>query len=120
MLNNQRYIAIFAREEKNLAPEDYGRISEMRRTFDHKLVRLLDEGVAAGDFDVADTRIVALAIGGMVSWAYVWYRPGGRLAIEQISQELTGLIMKLAGAGSGPAKAAARVWRSARRRTPRS
>src|SRR4051794_27504507 len=82
VLNNQRYIAIFAREEKNLAPKDYGRISEMRRTFDHKLVRLLNEGVAAGEFEIADTRIAALAIGGMVSWAYVWYRQAGRLGIE--------------------------------------
>jgi len=105
VLNSQRYIAIFAREEKNLAPEDFKRISDMRRTFDHKLVGLLDEGVASGDFDVADTRMAALAIGGMVSWAYVWYRPGGRLSLEQTSERLSQLILNLVGAKE-PAKAA--------------
>jgi len=98
VLENQRHIAIFARKEKDLAPEDYRRISEMRRTFDHKLVRLPDEGFAAGEFHIADTRLAALAIGGMVSWAYVWYRQGGRLTLEQTSGELTRLILNVVNA----------------------
>ena len=98
VLNSQRHIAIFVREEKNLAPEDFRRIGEMRRTFDKKLVALLDDGVAAGEFHVADTRIAALAIGGMVSWAYVWYRPGGRLTLDQTSEALTLLVLNLAQA----------------------
>jgi len=93
VLTNQRYIAIFAREEKNLAPDDFRRISDLRRAFDHKLVGLLDEGVAAGEFKVADTRMAALAIGGMVSWAYVWYRDHGRFSIEEISHKLTDLML---------------------------
>lgn len=115
VLNSQRHIAIFAREEKNLAPEDFQRISEMRRTFDRKLVGLLDEGVRSGDFNIADTRMAALAIGGMVSWAYVWYRPGGRLTLDQTSDALTQLILKLAGA-SEPAVAATPVRRTRARR----
>ena len=93
VLRNQRHIAIFAREEKNLAPEDFNRISEMRREFDRELVQLLNDGVAAGEFRIADVRIAALAIGGMVSWVYVWYRPEGRLTQDQISDELVSLIL---------------------------
>ncbi len=70
----------------------------MRREFDRKLVGLLDEGTATGEFQITDTRMTALAIGGMVSWAYVWYRSGGRLTQEQTSQELATLILTLAGA----------------------
>ena len=111
VLNSQRHIAIFAREEKNLAPEDFHRIGEMRRTFDKKLVALLDEGVAAGVFQIADTRIAALAIGGMVSWAYVWYRPDGRLTLDQTSTGLTALILNLVGASAGKAAGGARPAR---------
>ncbi len=117
VLKSQRYIAIFAREEKNLAPEDFRRISEMRRTFDHRLVKLLDEGVASEEFDIADTRMAALAIGGMVSWAYVWYREGGRLTLEQTSDELTALMLNLVGARrpKSPELATARTRRPARK-----
>ena len=116
VLQSQRYIAIFAREEKNLAPGDFLRISEMRRDFDTKLVRLLDEGVASGDFRIPDTRVAALAIGGMVSWAYVWYRADGRLTLEQLSQELTDLIMGMVGAQpAAPVRAKATSRSTAKR-----
>jgi len=98
VLQSQRYIAIFAREEKNLAAEDYKRISDMRRTFDTKLVGLLDEGVKAGEFHIHDTRMAALAIGGLVSWAYVWYRPDGRLTLAETSAEMAELILSMVGA----------------------
>jgi TetR/AcrR family transcriptional regulator, cholesterol catabolism regulator len=102
VLTSQRHIAIFTREEKHLLAEDCLRINDMRREFDRKLVRLLDEGVAAGEFYLNDTRIAALAIGGMVSWAYVWYRPGGRLTLEETSRKLATLILNLAGVRDAP------------------
>ena len=112
VLDNQRHIAIFAREEKNLAPADFKRISDMRREFDARLVQLLDEGVSRGDFHVADTRMAALAIGGMVSWAYVWYRPDGRLQPPDLAESMTALAMDMVGArqhrsgATAPAKSA--------------
>ena len=107
VLTSQRHIAIFSREEKNLAPADFQTISQMRRDFDAKLVKLLDQGVAAGLFSVQDTRLAALAIGGMVSWAYVWYRPEGGLTLEQTSEEMSKLILSLVG--NQPAKRAAKT-----------
>lgn len=97
VLQNQAHIAIFSREEKNLAPKDFKRISQMRREFDRKLTALLDEGVAAGEFDIPDTRIAALMIGGMVSWAYVWYRPSGRLELSEVADRITELILAMVG-----------------------
>ncbi len=98
VLRNQRFIAILAREEKNLTPEDFARLSAMRRDFDAKLVRLLDEGVAAGDFHLADTAVAALVIGGLVSWSYVWYRPHGRLSPDALADEFATLVLAMAGA----------------------
>ena len=98
VLSHQRHVVIFSREEKNLMPQDFQRISMMRRDFDRKLAGLLGEGVAAGEFIVTDTRVAALAIGGMVSWGYLWYRPSGRLTLEQLSDELSRLILNMVGA----------------------
>lgn len=98
VLENQKHIAIFAREEKNLAATDFERISDMRREFDRKLNALLEEGVAAGEFHVEDTSIAALSIGGLVSWAYVWYRPNGRLSLPALGRQISDLILKMVGA----------------------
>ena len=100
ILKKQKHIAIFSREEKNLNASDLQRINKMRRDFDHKLIRLLKEGVRAKEFDVEDPRIAALAIGGLVSWTFVWYRPDGRLTEEQLSHTMVNLILKMVGAQS--------------------
>src|SRR5579872_3789133 len=98
VLRHQKAIAIFAREEKNLAPSDFTRISNMRRDFDRKLRALLELGARAGEFYIPDVRLTALAIGGMVSWAYVWYRPTGRLPTSEIAKRIADLILTMVGA----------------------
>lgn len=100
VLENQKPLAIFTREEKNLAETDYLRISDMRREFDRKLVALLEAGVKAGEFRLADPPVAALAIGGLVSWAYVWFRPRGRMTMDQIATEMTSLILAMVGANA--------------------
>jgi TetR/AcrR family transcriptional regulator, cholesterol catabolism regulator len=95
VLENQKYIAIFTREEKGLSDEDSLRINNMRRDFDRKLTGLIREGVASGDFTVEDPHVAALSIGGMVSWAYVWFRPEGRLTLAQAADEMTKLMLAL-------------------------
>lgn len=95
VLESRKHIAIFSREEKNLTPADFDRINAMRRDFDHKLSALLKEGIAAGEFDIDDPHVVALAIGGMVSWAYVWYRTNGRLSQAELAQSMKVLILNM-------------------------
>lgn len=109
VLDNQKHIAVLTREEKNLDPADYARINEKRRQFDHRLTALLRQGVEAGEFDVADPHLASLAIGGLVSWAYVWYRPTGRLSVPSLSAEMAKLILALAGAKPKPARRSARA-----------
>jgi len=99
VLSTRMHIAIFTREEKSLLPEDFDRINVMRRTFDQKLTAFLREGNDSGDFAIADAHIAALSIGGMVSWAYVWYRPTGRLSIEEVSDLMSDLIVSMASPG---------------------
>jgi hypothetical protein len=98
VLRRQPNIAIYFREEKNLAPAALDEINALRKTFDHTLSDLLAEGVAAGEFDVSDVRLTALAIGGMISWAYTWHRPAGRLSLDDTSAEMARLALRMVGA----------------------
>ena len=125
VLESQKHIAIFAREEKNLLPQDYERISAMRRDFDHKLSSLLAEGMKAGEFQIADPRLAALGIGGMVSWAYVWYRPNGRLSLPELAEEMSRLVLAMVQArpeavpAQAPRPAASAARAAAKRPTRR-
>jgi AcrR family transcriptional regulator len=97
VLSRQANIAIFFREEKNLEPAALAEITSLRKRFDRELSALLAEGVAAGEFDIPDVSLAALAIGGMVSWAYTWYRPEGRLPLELLCDRMAGLALRMAG-----------------------
>jgi AcrR family transcriptional regulator len=98
ILRRQPNIAIYFREEKNLSPEALEEINVLRRKFDRVLSDLLIEGNKAGEFEIADHSIAALALGGMISWAYTWYRPGGRLTLEETAAQMAELALRMAGA----------------------
>ena len=95
VLENQGHIAIYTREQKHLASADSDAIDDMRREFDRKVNALLNEGVASGEFVVDDVQIASLAIGGIVSWSYVWYRPNGRLTRLETAERIADLVMAM-------------------------
>ena len=100
VLQRQANIAIFFREEKNLAPEALDAINTLRKKFDRVLSGLLAEGSAAGQFTIPDVNVAALAIGGMISWAYTWHRPEGRLSIDDVCDRLADLALRMVGAAA--------------------
>jgi len=122
VLENQGHIAIYNREEKHLSQESRNAINSMRREFDRKFSALLDEGVANGEFIVDDVQIASLAIGGIISWSYVWYRPDGRLTPEQTAEQIAQLVLSMVQAkprrraASNPAAAPAASPRPASRK----
>ncbi len=103
VLQRQANIAIYFREEKNLSKEALEEITALRKQFDRTLSRMLQQGVDSGEFHVVDVRLAALAIGGMISWAYTWHRPSGRLSLDEMGQRMAELALQMVGAKVKPA-----------------
>jgi AcrR family transcriptional regulator len=97
VLRRQANIAVYFREEKHLSETGLAEINTLRKRFDRVLSELLEEGARAGEFSVVDIRLAALAIGGMVSWAYTWYQPEGRLPIDEVGAKLARFALQMVG-----------------------
>jgi AcrR family transcriptional regulator len=97
VIKEQAIVAIFFREEQNLPPGQIDDINALKREFDAKLTRLLQDGVDKGELCIADVRIATLALAGMMNWIYTWYRPKGRLTPEAIGESMAELAERLAG-----------------------
>jgi AcrR family transcriptional regulator len=97
ILQRQAYIAVYFREEKHLSEAGLAAINTLRKRFDRVLSELLEEGSRAGEFTIVDIRVAALAIGGMVSWAYTWYQPEGRLPIDAVGEKLACFALQMVG-----------------------
>ena len=94
-LESHEYVAVYFREEINLPPLHAERINKMRKEIDRKLTRLLEEGIRAGKFKVEDPQMCCLVIAGMVSYAFAWYREGGRLSTDQIAAQMRRLVRNM-------------------------
>jgi AcrR family transcriptional regulator len=97
VLQRQANIAVYFREEKHLSEAGLAEINVLRKQFDRVLSALLEEGASAGEFKIVDIRVAALAIGGMVSWAYTWYQPEGRLPIDELGEKMANFALQLVG-----------------------
>jgi len=78
-------------------PEELVVVNGKKRLLDERFVKLLERGIASGEFDVEDVRIARLAIEGMVAWTYRWYREEGRLGVDEIADRLARFALRAAG-----------------------
>jgi len=95
VLTHQPHAMIYSREEKELAQEDRDAINALRRDFDHRLIELLSQGVTAGEFQAEDVQLTALAIGGIVGWAPVWFRANGRLSLDEVVSYMVSMVLAM-------------------------
>lgn len=95
IIENQRYISVYLREEKNLNPTDARAIREMRHHFDELLSDLLEKGKKAGEFDIPDPSRTAIWVSGLLSWIALWYREGGRWSATEVVMDAINMVMKM-------------------------
>lgn len=104
IIENQRYVTVYLREEKSLLPEDARRIRDLRHTFDTKLAALLEKGKRTGEFDVAHPSRTSIWISGLLSWIALWYHEGGRWSATEVVMDAITMVQKMvqpAGSANG-------------------
>lgn len=86
---------VFLQEEKHLSEDALARIRKIQREFDSRLAELIQEGIDAGVFRVADAKIASLCISGMVRWVHRWYREDGRLTADEVCDRIAEAALNL-------------------------
>lgn len=71
-------------ELRNLSPENFVVIEDLRRAYENELRKILTDGVASGDFNVPDPKIAAMALIAMLTGVNTWFRETGRLSLEEV------------------------------------
>ena len=90
-------VALYLREWRSLPAPDLARVRARRRAMRTLFERVIGEGVKAKELAAGDPKISALAILGMCTWLYEWYRPRGRLRAEQLADELADRALRSVG-----------------------
>ncbi|WP_425100078.1 TetR/AcrR family transcriptional regulator [Tropicibacter sp. S64] len=89
-------------ELRNLDPDNFAAIEGLRRSYETALENILRDGQEAGVFAIDDRRIATLAVIAMLTGVTTWYRPGGRLSEEQVSDQYWTMVRKAVGSQGAP------------------
>ncbi|MER9299730.1 TetR/AcrR family transcriptional regulator [Mesorhizobium sp. M0621] len=87
-------------ELRSLSPERLTQILRMRTAYEKELRAILRDGVEADVFSVDDTGLTAMALIQMMTGVIVWFRPGERLSIGEVTATYLSMTMRLVGVTS--------------------
>jgi AcrR family transcriptional regulator len=82
-----------------LTPEHFQEILGIRRTIEGEFRKLIEHGVASGDFDTADPHMASVALLSLGIDIARWYREGIRWTPEQIADRYAHIALRIVGAG---------------------
>jgi len=85
-------------ELRSLSPDRLTQILKQRTAYEKELRTILREGAEAGDFSIEDTGLTAMALIQMMTGVIVWFRPGERLSVPEVTATYLSMTMRLVGA----------------------
>ncbi|RMH57729.1 MAG: TetR family transcriptional regulator [Deinococcus-Thermus bacterium] len=88
---------VFFHEWKFLRPELQEKIKARRDEYEGHFRQIIEAGVKQGEFEVEDVRLAALFVLSALNWTYHWYRPEGKLTLEELAQAYSNLILRTLG-----------------------
>ncbi|TPN76091.1 TetR/AcrR family transcriptional regulator [Mesorhizobium sp. CU2] len=84
-------------ELRSLSHERLTHILKMRTAYEKELRAILRDGAEAGRFEIDDVGLTAMALIQMMTGVIVWFRPGERLSIHEVTTTYLSMTMRLVG-----------------------
>lgn len=82
---------------RSLTKERLSAILKHRGAYEKELRVILRDGVEQGIFAIDDVGLTAMAILQMISGVIVWFRPDGKLSVEDVTKTYLAMTMRLVG-----------------------
>lgn len=93
LAENTDLSAVLLFEHRSLEGKQHARHVPNRDKFESLWRTVLADGVLTKRFACEDTSLAARAILGIMNWTITWYRPNGTLAIDQIADQYSKLLL---------------------------
>ena len=87
------FIPVLLYDWRSLTPANRRRVVALRDRYDALWERMLDELARAG-LIAGDPRVARLFVLGAVNWSAKWYRPGGRLSVDELAAQAAKLLLR--------------------------
>jgi len=98
---NRKQASVLQMEMRSLTAKNHEAILKLQRLYTDKVRGIIDQGVELGNFRVEDSEIATFALLQMLTAVIRWYRPQGRLTIDQLVEIYTDLSFGMLRADEG-------------------
>jgi TetR/AcrR family transcriptional regulator, cholesterol catabolism regulator len=88
-----REVFIGNSELRSLTPAHRRKVVKLRDQYEERFVDIIEKGVADGSFEAPDPKISAWAILAVGTSTSTWFRPDGRLQLDDIATLYTDLVL---------------------------
>lgn len=85
LIRDRDNVACFIEEGRFLAPDYMQAYIAKRDRYERLFRKIVEDGIAGGEFRTTDVRLAGLAILGMCNWVARWYRPEGEFTPDEIA-----------------------------------
>ena len=77
---------LLVHDQRSLSPGHREELNQKQSEYVSRLIAILQQLQDQGEMLDIDLTVCAYAFFGMVSWAYRWYRPEGKVNLEELSE----------------------------------
>ena len=86
---------LYLQERRFLPPKFETKYTMKRKLNESYIDAILEEGIEQGVFRVdLDVRLTTLTLFGMLNWMTQWYKPHGRLSLQEITESISDLALR--------------------------
>jgi AcrR family transcriptional regulator len=90
---NEPGFSVLMRHLDEVSPPVLAEVQRRGKLVETAFRRTLEDGVAGGVFETADTHIAVFGMLGALNWIYSWYRPEGRLSAHDVRDALIAQLL---------------------------
>jgi len=85
--------AVFFHEWRHLSQPHLDEFLQMRTDYEQRFIDIINEGIANGEFRPIDEKFGMLYTLSSINWVHHWFKPEGKMNIEEIGNELSSLLI---------------------------
>ncbi|MBF8290253.1 MAG: TetR/AcrR family transcriptional regulator [Chloroflexi bacterium] len=86
---------VFVHEWRALGEARRAAILERRDAYEQRFRRLVEDGIATGEFAMTDPALAATVILSTLNGIPTWYRPDGRLTPDRVADHFVDFVMRM-------------------------
>lgn len=90
---NADLAAVLLLEHRSLEPPLRQEHIRRRDRYERLWRKIVHDGIASGAFTTVDEVTTTFALLGVQNWLITWFRPGGRLTVEQLADRFADLFL---------------------------